>query len=218
MYENHLEREAIMSREQLYRTALLLGAPGAGKGTQGKIIGSIPGFFHLSSGDLFRMLDVNSELGKIFYEYSSHGELVPDDITIRIWKENISNPKGPSPYEPNTDLLILDGIPRNVNQAGLMDKYIDVLKVIHLVCEDLEPLIARLRGRAIKEDRADDAREEVIRRRWGVYQTETLPLLDCYPKSVISNVNAIGSPAEVLQRILEILVPVHTAHFGDVFN
>jgi adenylate kinase len=207
-----------MSKDQPYKTILLFGAPGVGKGTQGQILGSIPGFFHLSSGDLFRTIDVDSELGKIFYEYSSRGELVPDDITIRIWKEHMSTSTGQNAYNPHADFLVLDGIPRNVNQARLMDKHIHVLKVIPLVCEDLDTLIDRLRGRAVKENRADDAREEVIRRRWEVYQKETSPLLEYYPTSIISNVNAIGSPAEVIKRILEILVPLQKAHFGDVLD
>ena len=203
-----------MSEVRRHKTLLLFGAPGVGKGTQGKILGSIPGFFHLSSGDIFRALDANSELGKIFHKYSTRGELVPDDVTIDICTEYISNPTGADGYNPDTSLLILDGIPRNVNQARLMERHIHVLKVLHLVCEDLETLIERLRGRAIKENRTDDARESVIRRRWEVYQEETSPLLHHYPESIISNVNGIGSPAEVLYRILEILVPLHNAHLG----
>ena len=72
-----------------YSTVLLFGAPGAGKGTQGKILGTIPGFYHCSCGDVFRSIDINSKLGKIFYDYSSRGELVPDDVTVRMWAENI---------------------------------------------------------------------------------------------------------------------------------
>ena len=72
-----------------YQTILLFGAPGSGKGTQGKVLGQIPGFYHLSCGEVFRTLNINSELGKIFYEYSSRGELVPDDVTVNMWKENI---------------------------------------------------------------------------------------------------------------------------------
>lgn len=204
-----------MYKTQRHKTLLLFGAPGVGKGTQGKILGSIPGFFHLSSGDIFRALDANSELGKIFHDYSSRGELVPDDVTIAICTEYISNLTGTNEYNPDTSLLILDGIPRNVNQARLMEEHVDVLKVIHLVCEDLETLIKRLRGRAIKENRTDDARESVIQRRWEVYREETSPLLDHYSESIISNVNGIGSPAEVLYRILEILAPLQNDHLDN---
>ena len=65
-----------------FKTVLLFGAPGAGKGTQGKILGAIPGFYHLSCGDVFRTIDINSDIGKVFFEYSAHGELVPDDVAI----------------------------------------------------------------------------------------------------------------------------------------
>lgn len=179
------------------------------------MLGSIPGFFHLSSGDIFRALDANSKLGKLFHDYSSRGELVPDDITIQICTEFISDLTAESGYEFGTSLLILDGIPRNVNQAHLMAAQVDVLKIVHLVCEDLETLIARLRGRAIKENRTDDAQESVIRRRWEVYREETSPLLEHYPESIIANVNGIGSPAEVLYRILEVLIPLQNHHLDS---
>ena len=203
-----------MNKEQHYQTILLFGAPGAGKGTQGKVLGSIPGFFHLSCGDVFRTLDVASELGKIVYEYSSRGELVPDEITIKIWQEKIHDHTMLNFYKRLSDLLVLDGIPRSANQAELMDEHIDVLRVIHLVCDNQDEMIKRLRRRALKENRVDDAREDVIRRRWEVYKKETQPVLDHYPQSIISTVDAIGSPAEVLQNILKIVIPVQNAHFA----
>lgn len=206
------------SKDQRYQTVLLFGAPGSGKGTQGKILGSIPGFYHLSCGEVFRTLNVKSELGKVFVEYSSRGELVPDDVTIAMWKENIHAQVVLSLYKPGDDLLILDGIPRNVNQARLMDKHIQVLEIIHLVCKDEKAMIERLRRRALKENRADDAREEVIRRRWEVYKNETYPVLAHYPKSVVQEVDAMGSPASVLQHILERVVPVQESHFTNTLE
>jgi len=198
-----------------FQTVLLFGAPGAGKGTQGKILGQIPGFFHLSCGDVFRSLDINSELGKIFREYSSRGELVPDDVTVKMWAQNIHAQTVLSIYKPHDDLLILDGIPRSVNQAKLMEEHINVLKIIHLVCTDKDKMIERLQRRALKENRHDDAKEEVIQRRWEIYEQETRPVLDYYPASIISEVNAIGSPAAVLQHVLEVVVPVQEAHFHN---
>jgi hypothetical protein len=78
-----------------------------------------------------------------------------------------------SEYKPNVDLLVLDGIPRNTTQAKLLEKHLNVLKIIHLVCPDKEEMIKRLRRRALKENRIDDAKEEVIRKRWEVYERET---------------------------------------------
>lgn len=198
-----------------FQTILLFGAPGSGKGTQGKILGQIPGFFHLSCGDVFRSMDINSDLGRIFREYSSRGELVPDEVTVKMWAQNIHAQTTLSIYKPHADLLILDGIPRNPNQANLMQEHINVLQIIHLVCRDKEKMIERLQRRALKENRADDAKESVIRRRWEVYEAETRPVLDCYPKSVIAEVDAIGSPAAVLQHVLEKVVPIQETHFTN---
>lgn len=198
-----------------YQTVLLFGAPGAGKGTQGAILGRIPGFFHLSCGEVFRSLDIHSELGSIFYEYSSKGELVPDEITVRMWAENMHAQTVLSLYKPHDDLLLLDGIPRNVAQAKLMDEYINVLGIIHLVCPDKEAMIKRLRRRALKENRIDDAQESVIRKRWEVYERETSPVLKHYPKSKIHEVNAVGSPANVLQHVLGVVVPIQDTHFNN---
>ncbi|MBC7834641.1 MAG: nucleoside monophosphate kinase [Phycisphaerales bacterium] len=198
-----------------YQTILLFGAPGAGKGTQGKILGQVPGFYHLSCGEVFRTLDISSELGRTFYEYSSRGELVPDEITVKMWQQNIHAQTILSLYKPRADLLVLDGIPRNVHQAKLMEKHIKVLKVIHLCCPDKEEMIKRLRRRALKENRVDDAREDVIRRRWSVYEEETFPVLNFYSGEIVSEVNALGSPGRVLQHVLEQVVPVQEQHFKN---
>lgn len=201
-----------------YRTILLFGAPGAGKGTQGKVLGQVPGFFHLSCGDVFRTMDMNSPLGKIFREYSGKGLLVPDEPTIQMWHKNMEARTILSQYKPTQDLLVLDGIPRNVHQASLLDKYLKVLKIIHLVCPDREKMISRLQRRALKENRIDDAREDVIRKRWDVYTQETHPVLEHYPRELIAEIDAMGSPAEVLEKILAILVPVQNAHFANALS
>ncbi|MFG0283663.1 MAG: adenylate kinase family protein [Phycisphaerales bacterium JB039] len=197
-----------------YQTMLLFGAPGVGKETQGKILGAIPGFYHLSCGEVFRTLDIHSELGKIFYEHSSRGELVPDDVTVKMWRENLHAQTVLSLYKPHDDLLVLDGIPRNARQAQLMEEHIDVLVIVHLTCSNKEAMIKRLRRRALKENRADDAREDVIRRRWDIYEQETRPVLEYYPAEKIRTVDAIGSPASVLQHILEVVVPVQERLFA----
>ena len=196
-----------------YKTVLLFGAPGAGKGTQGSILGHIPGFYHSSTGDMFRSIDIHSELGRIFYEYSSRGELVPDEVTVKMWAEAIHARSVLADYKPAADLLILDGIPRTACQAQLMQQHIDVLKVIHLVCDDQEQMFQRLRRRALKENRFDDADEKVIRRRWAVYEDETRRVLDHYDPKLIVEVNSVGSPAKVLSAILEVVVPIQDQHF-----
>jgi adenylate kinase len=204
-----------MAMHQRYQTVLLFGAPGAGKGTQGKILGSIPGFYHLSCGEVFRTLDMASELGRTFMQYSSKGLLVPDDVTIKMWQHNMHARTVLSDFKPRADLLVLDGIPRNVNQAKLLEKHLNVLCILHLMCRDKEEMIKRLRRRALKENRVDDAKEDVIRKRWDVYERETFPVLEYYPREIIKEVDAAGSPGRVLQHILESVVPVQEKHFKN---
>lgn len=201
-----------------YQTVLLFGAPGAGKGTQGKVLGQIPGFYHLSCGEVFRTLDTNSELGRTFVQYSSKGLLVPDDLTIKMWQQNMHARTILSVYKPREDLLVLDGIPRNVNQAKLLEKHLSVLHIVHLVCPDKEQMIQRLRRRALKENRIDDAKEDVIRKRWNVYERETYPVLDYYPARIVKEVDATGSPARVLQHVLEAVVPIQESHFRNALS
>lgn len=197
-----------------YKTVLLLGAPGAGKGTQGKILGNIPGYYHCACGDVFRSIDIKSELGKIFYEHSSRGQLVPDDVTVRMWEESIRGRAASKYYKPDSDLLILDGIPRTVKQAQILEAHIDMLKVVHLICRDEQAMFQRLRKRALKENRHDDADEKVIRNRWRVYEAETAPVLGYYPPEKVVEVDAVASPAQVLFDVLKVVIPIQEAHFA----
>ena len=198
---------------QRYHTVLLFGPPGVGKGTQGRILGQIPGSFHLSVGDVFRSLDINSPDGKEVYQYSSQGMLVPDETTIRIWSRNLNAHTILSLFKPHEDLLILDGIPRNTRQAEIVEEHIEVLKIVHLKCADTESMIHRIRRRAIRENRVDDMHEDIIRKRFQVYEHDTKPVLDYYPHKLMAEVDAMGSPAEVLMNILKWVVPVQNAHF-----
>lgn len=197
-----------------YKTILLFGPPGVGKGTQGKIIANIPGFFHSSTGDIFRNLDASSEVGRLFYKYSSRGELVPDDVTIKIWATNIYANTILGLFKETQDILVLDGMPRNRNQANLLYRYIDVLCVLNLVCKDKEALFERMKKRAIKSSRIDDAKDDVIRRRFEVYQAETQPVLEFYDPELIRNIDAMNSPAQVLHDVLEALVPIQNSHYN----
>jgi adenylate kinase len=198
----------------LFHTVLLFGAPGSGKGTQGRALGSIPGFFHCACGDVFRRINPSSRLGKVFMEYSSRGELVPDDVTIELWLEHIHAQEKTNAYKPQTDVLVLDGIPRNVTQARMMDKHLHVLKLIELDCPDEDKMVERMRRRALKENRLDDAKEEVVRNRFVVYHDETAPVLEHYAEALKVKVNALQSPAEVLRDVLAVVVPVQNEHFA----
>lgn len=188
-----------------FRTVLLFGTPGVGKGTQGKILGTIPGFYHCASGDIFRNIDAESELGRIFHDYSTRGALVPDEVTVRMWDQFMEDVGSRGDFDRATDLLLLDGIPRTTEQAKLLDPHIEVLKIVHLTCTDQETMVQRLRKRALEQNRHDDADENVIRHRWTVYERHTHPLLAHYKRSLIAKVDAMGTPAQVLRNVLDVL-------------
>src|SRR5438445_4416579 len=185
-----------------YRTFILFGAPGSGKGTQGKTLGTIPRFYHCPCGDVFRSIDTRRKVGKAFHEYSSKGQLVPDDVTVELWKEAISAAVDAHKFKPHIDILVLDGIPRNVSQAKIMRDLIEVEKVFHLACPDRGTLFERLKKRALKDNRLDDANEEVIQRRLDIYEKESKPVLSHYPKECIAVIDAMQPPAKVLLDIL----------------
>ncbi|MEO0416249.1 MAG: nucleoside monophosphate kinase [Verrucomicrobiota bacterium] len=179
-----------------------MGAPGCGKGTQGQILGQIPRFYHFSMGDAFRSMDTRTEIGQEFVRYSSGGNLVPDELTVRYFKIQVDARADLHMFKPDIDILILDGIPRNVEQAKLLQEHIDVIQLFHLSCPDREELITRIRKRAIKSGRLDDASEDVIRNRIRTYEEETKELLDFY-SDVRTDINANQAPVKVLDDILQ---------------
>ncbi|MGO8670917.1 MAG: adenylate kinase family protein [Capsulimonadaceae bacterium] len=185
-----------------FRTILLFGAPGSGKGTQGAILGTIPGFIHLACGDVFRNLKVGSHLGRVFLDYSSRGSLVPDDFTVQLWREHVEGMISMGSFDPQSDLLILDGIPRNVAQARLLDPHINVLRLYYLDCEDRQTMYMRLKRRALHENRLDDASDAVIQNRLYIYEAETAPVLNHYPPEKIRRIDTSRTPVAVLADIL----------------
>jgi adenylate kinase len=204
-----------MSNSKPFRSILLFGAPGVGKGTQGEILGLIPGFFHMSVGDVFRSIDVGSDEGKEVYRYSSKGQLVPDELTVKIWKKALHAFVSLSTYKPREDLLILDGIPRNPTQVELVQENVEICKVINLACKDTEKMVDRLKRRAIRENRADDANESVIRKRFEVFSHQSAFVLDCYAPEMIATIEATGSPAQVLSKILQEVIPIQDELFRE---
>jgi len=191
-----------------FRTILLFGAPGAGKGTQGKILGHIPNFFHCACGDVFRSLKTDTAVGRVFLEYSSRGELVPDQPTIDLWRDFINNCTQANRFHPDHDTLVLDGIPRNDHQAEMLRDTLEVVSVFYLRCKKVDNLIERLQKRALKENRLDDANIDVIRHRLETYERETRPVLDFYGKDVVHRIDADQKPHKVLFDILKHLVKV----------
>jgi len=191
-----------------YRTILLFGSPGSGKGTQGKILGSIPDFFHFACGDAFRNLRIDDPIGRVFIEFSSRGQLVPDEPTINLWAKNIQASTLDGEFNPAKDTLVLDGIPRNRHQAEMLQDTLDVKAVLNLTCADESKMIERLQRRALRENRLDDANLEVIKERLQTYQSETKPVLDFYGPKLVHNIDSTQSPLNVLRQILDILVRI----------
>jgi len=189
----------------------MFGAPGSGKGTHGRILGSIPGFFHCACGDVFRNLRPDTELGKVFLEYSSHGQLVPDAPTIELWRKTIDASTQIGRFHPGADTLVLDGIPRNVEQAQMLKDTLNVVAVFYLTSAKRENLVARLQRRALKDNRLDDANLEIIRQRLKVYEKETRPVLKFYGKELVRNVNTDGSPPQTFFNILKHVVKLKDA-------
>jgi adenylate kinase len=190
-----------------FKTILLFGAPGSGKGTQGKMLGRLPGFVHVACGDVFRSIDLNSDLGKVFLQYSSKGELVPDDFTIRLWKEHIDKLVSTGAYKPASDTLVLDGIPRNVHQAESLSEHIEVVKLVVLrVIHDRTEVVRRLKSRALKENRLDDANDKTIQHRLEVYDAESKPVLAFYPPQFRVDVDALQTPIEVAHDIISAIL------------
>src|SRR5207245_524054 len=107
-------------------------------------------------GDVFRNLRIDDPLGKVFIEYSSRGLLVPDEPTINLWSQNIQSKTHDGQFHPERDTLILDGIPRNPNQARILKDTLDVKAVVNLACTDLDKMTERLQRRALRENRLDD--------------------------------------------------------------
>lgn len=184
------------------RSILLVGPPGSGKGTLGHVLGELPGFCFLSMGEVLRSLDPQIEPGRTIHEHLRAGELVPTELAVSAWDQHLGK-QIEAGFEPQNDLLVLDGVPRNVAQAEVLDPRIEMKQVIHLMCDDDEILINRIHQR--NKGRADDSDDAIIRHRFQVYREETIPLLHWYPPELVASVDAKGTPLEGLCQITNVL-------------
>jgi len=180
----------------------MFGAPGSGKGTHGKILGTVPGFVHCSCGDVFRNLSPETPLGRVFVEYSSRGQLVPDEQTIELWRHFAHGLTATGRFHPQRDTLVLDGIPRNVHQAQMLRKFVHVIAVFYLCSRNVKNLVARMQRRALKDNRLDDANINIIRARLKTYELETKPVLNFYGKKIVHRINTDGTPAQTFLKII----------------
>jgi adenylate kinase len=206
---------------------VLVGPPGAGKGTQAQIIATELKIPHISTGDLFRHnVGNNTELGVKVKQYLDAGELVPDEVTVAMVRDRLSEPDA-------KDGFLLDGFPRNLAQAETLKKMLaeegTPLTVVLELEVDEEEVVHRLSGRRTCRNcgsvqhvddgstcnncggelfQRDDDKEDVIRRRQEVYQTETAPLVAFYKnEGILASINANGPVEEVTARALAALQP-----------
>lgn len=195
-------RKIVPSHQEPFRTVIIMGPPGSGKGTQGKFLSSAGNHYHLSSGDIFRGLSPESPAGQLFHKYAGRGHLLPDEVTVEIWHHYVHGLIATNRYFPGEQLLLLDGIPRTKEQARILDRYLKVERIILLEAKSKEIFIKRLARRGLIERRHDDQDEAILKARMDVYEKETLRMLEHYPKELVSRFNADQKPLELLRDIL----------------
>ena len=191
-----------MADPHKYRTILLFGMPGSGKGTQGSVLGQLPDLVHVSMGDVFRKIPKYGHFGQEIARYTSTGALVPDDLTVRLWERHIQILEMQELLLPDQHTLILDGLPRNFAQAERLHHLLDVVQIFHLHINDTKKASERLKTRALRENRLDDMNEEVIRRRLQTYYEETFKTLSFYPPELVYEIDAAQAPINVLRDII----------------
>lgn len=197
-----------MGGEMIPRTYLFIGPPASGKGTHGKALGVLPGFYHLSMGEVFRGIQGNDEeelgLLKVFTDSSSKGDLMPDDLTMKAFERHLAMIEHTGVFRPKKDILILDGMPRTLAQARLLDDKVDVTKVF-VFTTSREEILRRVERRALKERRIDDIRESVIYNRLEIYDRELPQMLDFYRDEQLCEVDTTADPHKVLRHILGLI-------------
>jgi adenylate kinase len=183
---------------------VLFGKPGAGKGTQAEVLKENFNLTHISTGDVFRYnLKNNTDLGKEAKEYMDKGELVPDELTIKMLQDEVEK-------HPDTAGFLFDGFPRTIAQAEALDKFLEskeweVTGTIALEADD-EVLVKRLLERGKTSGRPDDQDEEKIRFRYQEYNQKTAPLIEYYTnQNKFHPVNGIGSVAEITSRLSAVI-------------
>ena len=175
---------------------LFVGPPGAGKGTQAQRVAEALDIAHVSTGDMFRALDPETDLGKRVTAIMESGGYVSDDIVIEMLQGRISQPDADNGY-------ILDGFPRTTAQAEALDDFLgeDGLDRVVLFEVDEDQVVQRMLDRG----RADDT-EETIRTRLEVYREQTEPLIELYEsRSIVTHIDASGTIEEITERVLEAL-------------
>ena len=204
-----------------FKTFLVFGPNGIGKGTNAVAVGTLPGYLHFSTGDMFRALVARvkegtaSELERRIDKIMKSGGLVDDETTVKLARENLESAVRDGSFDPETDCLLLDGLPRNVEQAKMIEPFIELCGVLHITAAR-EVAVARITGRAQKEGRKDDQDAEAVGRRLDIFFENAARILAYYDKNfngemtynseMIHYINADQRPVEVLRDVLQWLV------------
>jgi adenylate kinase len=182
---------------------ILMGPPGAGKGTQAKVVADHFGIPAISTGDIFRAnVSQGTELGKKAQQYMDQGEYVPDEVTNLMVRARIDEPDAAPGF-------LLDGYPRTLAQVEELDGMVQhtghALDAAVCLTVDADEIVARLLQRARVEGRRDDT-EDVIRRRQEVYGEQTEPLIEVYRgRGLVFEIDGMGEVDEVTKRIFDAL-------------
>lgn len=186
-----------------FNAVLIFGPPGAGKGTMSAQLSQVCSMYHLSTGDIFRGIPPESNVGQLLNSYSSAGRLVPDEVAIQIWHYYVKGLVATNRFDPFRQQLLLDGIPRTQAQVEALKPYCNVEKILFLDVKDDDVLVRRIQGRSVGSGRADDAKEDVIRVRLQAYKTETESILEKYDPSIVRRIDASQPIPAVLRDVLD---------------
>ena len=183
---------------------VLFGKPGAGKGTQAEFLKQKYNLTHLSTGDIFRYnIKNDTDLGKLAKTYMDHGDLVPDDVTIKMLNAEVEKNQQSAGF-------LFDGFPRTLAQAEALDAFLEsknqkITATIALDADD-EILVQRLLERGKTSGRTDDQDEEKIRNRYEEYNQKTAPLTNYYiEQGKFHSVNGIGTVEEITIRLSQVI-------------
>jgi adenylate kinase len=182
---------------------IIMGPPGAGKGTQAQRIAAKLGIPAISTGDIFRRnVTEETELGVEAKRYMDSGDYVPDELTNKMVRDRLGE-------DDAADGFLLDGYPRTLAQVGELESMLDerghALDAVLVLTVDEDEVVNRLANRARREGRTDDT-EDVIRHRQEVYTEQTAPLIEVYDdRGMLVRVDGMGAVEEVTSRVFEAL-------------
>ncbi len=194
--------------EKSISTILLLGPPGAGKGTLGRALDYFGTQKFVSSGCVLRSLDPDSAAGQLYDSYARQNQLVPDEVVLPICHHYIQGLIASNQFFPMKQDLLLEGLPRTVQQATSLMAWISVKHIIVLECFNKDNLRKRLHRRARAEGKFNIISEEEFDRLFIEYEQESQAILALFPKHQVTYIEADQRPLEVLKDVLSRLVHI----------